>query len=97
MVVIQYSIPVNKVHSIKLVVRGEWEYLGTTYFDFSNTIRQSPYNLLNSGIGILMKHFEVRLWGRNLSNKKYISYAYDFGAVHLGDPKTFGITIKAMF
>jgi iron complex outermembrane receptor protein len=97
MLVIQYSIPVNKAHSIKLVVRGEWAYLGTTYFDFNNTIRQSPYNLFNSGIGILMKHFEVRLWGRNMANKKYISYAYDFGAVHLGDPKTYGITVKAMF
>ena len=97
MLVIQYGISVNRAHSIKLTVRGEWEYLGASYFDFNNTIRQSPYNLLNSGIGIQIKHFELRLWGRNMSNKKYISYAYDFGAVHLGDPKTYGISVKAMF
>ena len=25
------------------------------------------------------------------------SYAYDFGAVHLGDPKTYGFTLVARF
>jgi iron complex outermembrane recepter protein len=36
-------------------------------------------------------------WARNLSDKKYIGYAYDFGAVHLGDPKTMGVTLSTGF
>jgi iron complex outermembrane receptor protein len=36
-------------------------------------------------------------WGRNLGDKKFIAYAYDFGAVHLGNPKTYGITLTANF
>jgi iron complex outermembrane receptor protein len=36
---------------------------------------------------------ELMGWARNLGNKKYISYAYDFGAYHLGDPSTFGATL----
>jgi iron complex outermembrane receptor protein len=36
-------------------------------------------------------------WARNLGDKRYIAYAYDFGAIHLGDPKTFGITLSTEF
>jgi iron complex outermembrane recepter protein len=96
MLAFQHGVFINRSHSVKLVTRAEWMYLGTTYFDFNNTIRQSPYHLLNLGIGFLMKHFELTLWGRNMSETKYISYAYDFGAVHLGDPKSYGVRIKAM-
>jgi len=69
-------------------------YLGDTYFDLSNNIHQSPYSLLNTRFGITTKHFELMLWGRNLTDKKYIAYAYDFGAVHLGNPYTYGVTAK---
>jgi iron complex outermembrane receptor protein len=37
------------------------------------------------------------LWVRNIGDEKYISYAYDFGAVHLGDPRTFGVTVTGRF
>ena len=37
------------------------------------------------------------IWGKNLGNKEYISYAYDFGAVHLGNPRTYGITLMSNF
>lgn len=92
MLAIQYSVMVNKKQSIKTVLRGEWIYLGDQYFDLSNSIHQSPYSLFNVRAGITCKNFELMIWGRNLANKKYISYAYDFGAVHLGNPKTYGIT-----
>jgi iron complex outermembrane receptor protein len=94
---IQYGLPIQKRQLVKLILRGEWMYIGTTYFDFNNSIRQSPFNLLNTRIGITSKHFELMLWGRNLTDKKYIAYAYDFGAAHLGDPKTYGISIRTMF
>jgi iron complex outermembrane receptor protein len=97
MLAIQYGLVISKSHGIKLIARGEWIYLGSTYFDLNNNIRQAPYNLLNSRIGIAARHFELMLWGRNLTGKKYIAYAYDFGAVHLGDPGVYGFTIKAMF
>jgi iron complex outermembrane receptor protein len=94
---IQYGKFIDRSHSMKLAVRGEWAYLGTTYFDLNNAIRQSPYDLFNAGIALTVKHLELSVWGRNLSGEKYISYAYDFGAAHLGDPRTYGVTIKTMF
>jgi len=97
MLAIQYSLPLNQSQSVKIIARGEWFYLGKEYFDLANTISQGSYSLLNTRLGVATRHFELYLWGRNLNNVKYISYAYDFGAVHLGNPKTYGVTVKAKF
>jgi iron complex outermembrane recepter protein len=95
MLALQYGIDVSR--AVKLVARGEWLYVGETYFDLANTIRQAPYHLLNARAGIALKHVELMFWARNLSDTKYIGYAYEFGAVHLADPKTYGLTLRAMF
>ncbi len=95
MLALQYGIALNSVKNLRLVLRGEWQYLGEQYFDLANTIHQSPYSLLNARFGIAAKHIEIMFWGRNLTNQKYIAYAYDFGATHLGNPKTYGVTIRA--
>jgi iron complex outermembrane receptor protein len=95
MLAAQYAYTINKKQNVSIVVRGEWSSLGTEYFDLANNIKQSPYNLFNTRVGISTKHFDLFFWGRNLSSKKYIAYAYDFGAVHLGDPKTYGVTLRA--
>jgi iron complex outermembrane receptor protein len=97
MLALQYSLALNQSHSLKIIARGEWFYLGKEYFDLANTISQGSYSLLNARLGVATKHFELYLWGRNLTDVKYISYAYDFGATHLGNPKTYGVTLKAKF
>ncbi len=92
MVALQYSVPIMQV--AKLVIRGEWQYRGTTYFDVANTISQSAYHLFNARVGIDLKHLELYAWCRNAFDKNHIAFAYDFGAVHLGEPRTFGITAR---
>jgi iron complex outermembrane receptor protein len=82
---------------LKGFIRGEWKYIGTTYFDLSNTIKQKPYNLINTSFGLQYGNFQLQGWSRNLGNEKYIAYAYDFGAVHLGDPATYGTTLSIQF
>jgi len=93
----QYSVLLNTRQHVRLIVRGEWFYLGRQYFDLENTITQAPYSKLNARVGVSGRHLEVFLWARNLGNKKYIEYAYDFGAVHLADPRTFGVTVKTLW
>ena len=93
----QYSFYLSPDHTIKLVARGEWLYLGKEYFDVANTISQNSFSLFNARVGISSKHIDIFFWARNIFDKKYISYAFDFGAVHLGDPKTYGISIAAKF
>lgn len=94
LVAAQYSIALGRNEGLAFVVRGEWKYIGTTFFDLANTIRQSPYNLVNGRVGLAAKNVSVFFWERNLFDKKYIGYAYDFGAVHLGDPRTYGATVS---
>lgn len=97
MLAAQYSIALSKKPGINMVLRGEWYYLGSQYFDLKNTIRQSPYQLLNVRAGISTKNIDLMFWARNITDKLYMAYAYDFGAVHLGNPKTYGVTCRIKF
>ncbi|TZF81445.1 TonB-dependent receptor [Pedobacter sp. BS3] len=82
---------------MKLIIHGEWKYLGKQFFDMANTIAQKGYGLINVRTGITISKTEVFFWGSNILNKKYADYAYDFGAVHLGNPRTYGISVKLFF
>ncbi len=94
MLAAQYSYPIS---AFTFTARGEWRYLGDTWFDLANTIRQPAYSLFNASVGVRTKNYSVSFWERNLANKRYISYAYDFGAAHLGDPQTYGVTVGYKF
>ena len=93
----QYSLLLNARSAVRLIVRGEWFWLGRQYFDLENSISQSPYSKINARVGVSLKHLELFVWARNLTATKYIEYAYDFGAVHLADPRTYGVTVKTMW
>lgn len=97
MLAAQYSLALDKKKQLKLIARGEWMYVGEQYFDLANTIRQKGYNLLNARLALSSRFGELIFWGRNLTHTKYIAYAYDFGAVHLGDPQTYGVTLMTKF
>jgi len=97
MLAAQYSVALCKKQDINFILRGEWKYLGTQYFDLANTLKQSPFSLVNTRVGIAAKNFELMFYGRNLAAKKYIAYAYDFGGIHLGDPLTYGVSLKGKF
>jgi iron complex outermembrane recepter protein len=53
--------------------------------------------LFTARLGFSIHKFDFTLWGRNLGDTKFISYAYDFGAVHLGNPRLIGATAKIRF
>jgi iron complex outermembrane receptor protein len=97
MLALQYSYTINEKHQVALVARGEYFYFGRRYFDLANTIRQSPYNLLNTRVGITSKHLSLFFWSRNMGDIHYMEYAYDFGAVHLAAPRTYGVTLRTTF
>jgi iron complex outermembrane receptor protein len=91
----QYQVKV--ADKLKVLVRGEWSSVGDQYFDLANTLRQPGYNLINIRSGIFYETFEIMFWMRNVTNKNYVAYAYDFGAAHLGNPKNYGVTIRKSF
>ena len=94
---IQHSIELGGKQDMKFIIRGEWLAFGEQYFDLANTIKQNAYSLFNTRTGISSKNLDLMLWIRNIGDKKYIAYAYDFGAVHLGGPQTYGITLTGRF
>jgi iron complex outermembrane receptor protein len=94
MLAAQYTYAFGRKGSLKLIGRAEWKYIGTEYFDLANNISQSPYSLVNLKLGLSTKWIDVFFWSRNTGNQKFIAYAYDFGAIHLGDPATYGTTVR---
>ena len=80
-----------------LLFRGEWRYLGRQYFDLANTIAQSPFHTANAKLGLVAKNISLMFWARNINDARYIAYAYDFGGTHLGNPRTFGVTVSKGF
>ncbi len=93
----QYTLPLSQQHHVKVVARGEWRYIGKQYFNLTNTLSQSAYSLLNAKVEVQTRHFALGFWDRNITGEQYISYAYDFGAVHLGDPHTYGVSAAYRF
>ena len=94
MAAVQYGYEIGRA---RLVARGEWMLLGKQYFDLANTISQSSYSVFNTRLGVVVGKYEVMFWGRNLFDETYIAYAYDFGATHLGNPKNYGVSVRANF
>ena len=97
MLALQYGYQLKGAQGLKLVARAEWQYSGRQYFDLKNLLQQDAYSLLNARIGISGKTFDLFFWGKNLDNKNYVDYAYDFGAAHLGNPRTYGISAGIHF
>lgn len=95
MLAIQYGLPVGK--TFRLLARGEWRHLGTQFFDLQNNVKQDPYDLFNVRAGLVSKRLDVLFWGRNLADKTYLAYGYNFGAVSLGAPRTMGVTVTGRF
>lgn len=82
---------------LQFFARGEVARTGTVYFDLANQIKQSPYTMLNARAGVGYKRFELSAWGRNLSDETVIAYAYDFGGIHLAEPRNYGVALRATF
>ncbi|WP_205502215.1 TonB-dependent receptor [Rufibacter psychrotolerans] len=94
MLALQYSHEGEGAHPVRFTARGEWHYLGNRYFDLANQFRQEGYSLFHARAGVSYKHVGVYLWGRNLTDQKYLAYVYDFGASRLGNPITYGVSLN---
>ncbi|RNI31071.1 TonB-dependent receptor [Rufibacter latericius] len=97
MLALQYGHSLGNSQNLRLVLRGEWRYLGKQYFDLANQLSQDGFSVFNARAGVQTKRFEAFLWGRNLTDETYIDYAYNFGATRLGNPATYGVSLRANF
>ncbi len=82
-------------------VRGEYQYTALTYFQPSNTpvTSQPAFSLYNASIGYTAPggHWQVALWGKNLSDQNYVLNVSVGANTHVtapvGVPRTFGARI----
>ncbi|MGV8878792.1 MAG: TonB-dependent receptor [Sphingobacteriaceae bacterium] len=97
MLALQYGYELGIKKQAKLLLRSEWRYLGNQYFDLANQLEQKAYSLFNARLGVATAKFDIFLWSSNIANKRYVDYAYNFGAAHLGNPQTYGISLTTKF
>ena len=94
MLAVQYNRSIGESKDLSAFARVEWFYFGKQYFDLSNLQSQSAYQLLNASAGISRRQISLSFWFRNISDARYVAYAYDFGAARLGDPFSYGVSVK---
>lgn len=95
MLSLQYKRNFGKQKGVQGFIRGEWKHLGKQYFDLQNNLVQDPYHLFNAHFGINYREWQITFWGRDISDTRYVSYGYNFGAVRLGNTVTYGVTLSA--
>ncbi len=95
----QYDIPVSfGTFTLQL----DWSYQDKVYFDALNNelLSQDSYWLWNGRVAWTSTddQWELAVWGRNLGDKEYLSYAFDlsffgFQEQMLGTPQMFGVEL----
>ncbi|NWK99012.1 TonB-dependent receptor [Sphingobium lactosutens] len=92
-------------HDAELYLGADYSYRSNYYTtaSLSRYSRIAGYDLLNARIGIrtLDGSVDLQIWGRNLLNKDYYQSlsAGNTGAITgtLGDPRTYGVTLRTRF
>jgi iron complex outermembrane receptor protein len=94
---IQQLLPVSK--TVNLLLRAEYRSIGKQYFDLVNSIEQPAYHILNSRVGVTYKRIGLFIWGQNLTNSLYLTYAMPgyFKQALVNRPRSMGITLNYNF
>lgn len=76
-------------------------YVGKHYFDVDNQVAQSGYSLLDARLAWLPQpDLELALYGNNLGDKLYRTYAYQSAGQQFSQPgagRELGLSVKASF
>lgn len=77
---------------------------GKTYWDEANTFCQNLYATLGAHADVDFSHFKVSLWGRNLTDTRYNTFAFSSAATgktlffaQRGNPLQVGVDVKVHF
>jgi iron complex outermembrane receptor protein len=102
--VVNYEVPLSS--GLALTIQPSFSYRSSQYFSADNNplMKQDGYWLLGGRVALKDEggRWEVALFGRNLTRKKYINYAVDlsdFGFIEQfrGEPRMFGIELRGKY
>lgn len=96
----EYVAPVTS--SLDIVLRGDWERRGKTYFHEGGTFVDVPTrDAINFVSGrIALEHvndWTISVWGKNLLDKKYYEEVVAPDYNYQGRPRTYGVELSASF
>lgn len=92
-VALQYRRPLSTRWN--LFSRVELSGVGTRYFDDANTVKDSPYELLNLKLGVESDHLDCYVWAYNLLDRHYVLFEnVAKGIAEDGEPLTAGISLN---
>lgn len=104
----QYTLGTNIVLRPQLILDLNIQGKDAFYFSDSHPVRSSSYNLLNASLTWHWRQAQLRLWGRNLTDKDYYVRGFYFGNdprdgytskgyTQLGEPLRYGLTLNLDF
>lgn len=91
-------------NDLEAFVRGEVYFISDRFLttDLDPLITQEGYNLINGsfGVGAEDGSWELQIWGRNLADEEYLQGGFNStlpGNIngYPGDPRTWGVTLRA--
>jgi iron complex outermembrane receptor protein len=72
--------------------------IGNRYFDDANTVKDTPYELVNLKLGVEGEHLDCYLWSKNLLDRHYILFEnVKKGIAEDGEPVTVGVSLTYRF
>lgn len=99
-----YTAPLTD--ALEGMIRGEVYYTSDRFLNTSLDPRQvqEGFALVNASVGVSSRDggWQVQLWARNLLNEEYIQGSFDSTLpgnlnAYPGDPRTYGLTLRARF
>ncbi|RMG78138.1 MAG: TonB-dependent receptor [Bacteroidetes bacterium] len=94
----------NIGRELKLLARGDLNYVGRVYNDIFNTksLSRAPSTVINARVQISTRNerFSLALWGKNLTNTTYIQHAWSFvfgDHVAVNPPRMVGVELRTNF
>jgi len=102
---LQYRRAVAAFPGAQAFIRGEYQHVGTQYFDVENRLKQNAYGVVNLRAGLEYRHVDVTVFVKNLFDQDYRSYGYrDFAnspfasdIAVAGQPRMVGIRVTARY
>lgn len=101
----RYEIPVFETGLLS-ALQVDAHYSDAAFKEATNDvlIKSEPYTVLNSRLSVLPagRAWDVSLWGRNLTDERYVSQGLDIATFFLGNrnynaPRTYGIDATYRF
>lgn len=94
----------NVGKELKLLVRGDYNFVGKTYNDIYNTesFARQPTGLINARVTVSTKDekFAISLWGKNLTNETFYQHGWNFvfgDLVSVNPPRMLGMELRMNF